>query len=337
MLNPASKLLLAMATAGTAVGFGYHVAVDERTGMVLLLALGLAGLVLAIAVSGAAVPDEASVVPPDAPAPERRATTTGSPARGSIWPALAAVAVAGLGATAAAGGPVVIAGVLAVVAATAGWFAKAWSEDAAWSPKVRERVSLRLLVPVGLPVAAFLLAASIAVSMSRILLAVSKNGAVAIALVAALAILSACAWVAARPRINSSALLTLVALAVVSMAGAGITGVAAGEREFHHAAGEEHGEAVHVVAKEVAFDTDEIVVPADEHVRIDFSNEDLDVYHNIAVYESEAPDAAPLFNGEGFAGLDERTYELESPEPGTYFFVCDFHPNMKGSFVSEAK
>ena len=335
MLNPASKLLLTMAVAGAATGFLYHAAVDERAGMVLLLALGVAGLVLAIVASGAAVPDEAPMVPAGAPAPERRATTTGSPARASGWPAFSALCLAGLATTAAVGGPVVIVGVLAVLVAAAGWFAKAWSEDPAWSPRASERLSLRLVVPVVLPAAAFLLAATIAISRSRILLAVSKNGAVAIAFVAAVAILGACAWVAARPRIDSSAILTLVALAVLSTAGAGITGVAAGEREFHHA-GEEHAEPVHVVAREVKFDKDEIVVPAEEHVRIEFVNEDVDVFHNVAVYESESPDAAPIFNGEGFAGEDERVYELETPEPGTYFFVCDFHPNMKGAFITEA-
>ena len=336
MLNPASKLLLTLAAAGTVMGFLYHVAVDERSGMVLLLALGVAGLILAVVASGAAVPDQAPMIPAGAPAPERRATTTGSPARGSGWPAFAALALAALATTTAVGGPVVIVGVLAVLVAAAGWFAKAWTEDPAWSPRVSERLRLRLVVPVMLPAAAFLLAATIAISMSRILLAVSKNGAVAIAFVAAVAIFGACAWVAARPRINSSAILTLVALAALSTAGAGITGVAAGEREFHHA-GEEHGEALHVVAEEVKFDTDEIVVPAEEHVRIEFVNHDVDVFHNVAVYESESPDAAPIFNGEGIAGEDERLYEFETPEPGTYFFVCDFHPNMKGSFVTEAK
>jgi plastocyanin len=336
MLNPASKLLVALGVVGLVLGTAYQASVDERAGTVLLLALGLAGLVLGIVASGAAVPDEAPVVPADAPAPERRATTTGSPARGSGWPALAAVAIAGLGATAAVGGPVVIAGVLAVLVATGGWFATAWSEDPTWSPRVRERVTMRLLVPVALPVATFLLAATIAVSLSRILLAVSKNGAVLIALVAALAILGACAWVAARPRVTSSAILALVALAVVSTAGAGITGVAAGEREFHHAGGE-HGEPVHVVAKEVKFDTDEIKVHAGEEVTVEFENADVDVYHNIAVYASDAPDAEPLFNGEGFAGHDERTYVFEAPEPGSYVFICDFHPNMKGAFVAEAK
>lgn len=335
MLSPASKLLLSVFGASLTFGIAYWAVVDERSGTVLFLVLAVAALMTAVATAGAAVPDEAPVVPPDAPAPERRATTTGGAPRGSAWPAGAALAVGVLAATAAAGGPVVLVGVLAVVMAAAGWFAKVWGEDPAWTPRLRERVSMRLLVPVGLPVAMFLLAATIAVSLSRILLAVSKNGAVLIALVVALAILGACAWVATRPRVGSSAILALVGLAVLSMAGAGITGVAAGEREFEvHA---EHGEVVHIVAEEVKFDKDRITLPAGEEVEIEFVNEDEDVYHNVAIYEGEGPEAAPVFNGEGFPGHDERTYKLKTPPPGAYVFICDFHPNMKGAFVTEAK
>lgn len=333
MLSLVSKLLLAVSGVGLVLALAYAVAVDERSGTMLFVFLAAAALVAAVATAGSAVPDHAPPVPADAPPPQRRATTTGSPARGSGWPAGAALATALLAGSAAVGGPVVLTGVIAVVVATAGWFAKVWSEDPTWTPRVRERVSMRLLVPVGLPVAMFLLTATIAISVSRILLAVSKNAAVLIALVVAIAILGACAWVATRPRVGSSAVLALVALATVSVAGAGITGVAAGEREFH--VHEEHGEVVHIRAEEVKFDKSTITVPAAEKVEIEFVNEDEGVYHNVAVYEGDAPDAAPVFNGEGFAGHDERTYVLETPPPGAYVFVCDFHPNMKGAFVVE--
>lgn len=334
MLSPVSKLLLAVAGVGLVFGLAYAAVVDERSGTMLLLFLGGAGLVAAVATAGTAVPDDAPVVPADAPPPERRFATTGGPARGSAWPSGAALAVAVLFASAAAGGPVVIVGVLAVAVATGGWFAKSWNEDPSWNPALRERVSMRLLVPVGLPVAMFLLAATIAVSVSRILLAISKNAAVGVALVVALAILGACAWVASRPRVAPSAILALSALAVISMAGAGITGVAAGEREFH--AHEEHGEVVHITAKETKFSKSKITVPADTEVEIEFVNEDEEVYHNVAIYEGDGPDAPPVFNGEGFPGHDERTYALDTPAAGAYVFVCDFHPNMKGAFVVEA-
>lgn len=333
MLTPVSRLLLAISLTAVGTGTLYQAVVDERAGTTLFLVLAVAALAACIATAGASVADEAPVVPADAPPPERRATTTGSPPRGSAWPAGAALAVAVLGATAAAGGSVVLVGVIAVVIATFGWFGKVWSEDPTWTPRLHERVTFRLLVPVGLPVAMFLLAAIIAISMSRILLAVSKNGSVLVAFVAAVAILGACSWVAVRPRVDSSTLLALVAIAVVTTAGAGITGVAAGEREFHPH--EEHGEVVHIHAEEVKFDTDKITVKAGEEVTMDFLNSDVDVYHNVAVYEGDGPDAAPVFNGEGFAGVDEREYHFTAPRPGAYVFVCDFHPNMKGTLVAE--
>ena len=334
MLSPVSKLLVAVFGMTLTTGFLYNAVVAERAGTMLFLFAAGAALLAAVATAGEAVPDDAPTVPADAPPPERRATTTGAPARGSIWPAIAAVAVATLGATAAAGGPVVLVGVIAVVLSGVGWFAKVWSEDPSWSPRIKERATFRLIVPSALPVAMFLLAATIAISLSRILLAISKNAAVAVALVVALAILSACAWLATRPRVSSSAILVLVVLAVVSMAGAGISGVAAGEREFHEH--EEHGQVVHLVAEETAFDKDKVTVHAEEEVEIEFENEDEGIYHNVAIYEGEGAEAEPVFNGEGFPGGDERTYHLEAPEPGTYVFVCDFHPNMKGSFIVEA-
>lgn len=335
MLSQSSKLLLGVAGAALAMALGYHVAVDERAGVTLLLAVATAALVGAVATAGGAVPDHAPTVPDDAPPPERRATTTGSPPRGSGWPAVAAVAVGLLAAGAATGAGLVVAGLLAVLVATAGWFGRVWSEDPSWTRPVRERVTMRLLVPVGLPLATFLLALTIAVSVSRILLAVSASGAVVVALVVSVVVLSACAWVAARPRLQPSAVLALAAAAAVSMAGAGVTGAMAGEREFHPHE-EEHG-VVEVVAKGVKFDRDEITVAAGEKVVLEFRNEDGEVYHNVAVYQGEGPEDPPVFNGEGFAGHDERTYSFEAPPPGTYVFVCDFHPNMKGAFISEAE
>ncbi|MGI8684537.1 MAG: cupredoxin domain-containing protein, partial [Acidimicrobiales bacterium] len=329
MLTPVSRVLLAITLVATATGALYWAVVDERAGTTLLLVLAVAALVATIATAGASVADQALFIPADAPPPERRATTTGSPPRGSAWPAGAAVAVAAAGVTAAVGGPVVLVGVIAIVIAAMGWFGKVWSEDPTWTPRLHERVSLRLLVPVGLPVLMFALAATIAISLSRILLAVDKNMSVLIAFVAAVAILGACSWVATRPRVTSSAVLALVGLAVVATAGAGITGVAAGEREFHPHEG--HGEVVHLHAEEVKFDTDKITVKAGEEVTVDFLNSDIDVYHNLAVYEGDGPDAPPIFNGEGFAGDDERVYTFKAPPPGAYVFVCDFHPNMKGT------
>jgi len=64
-------------------------------------------------------------------------------------------------------------------------------------------------------------------------------------------------------------------------------------------------------------------------------NKDAETFHNFAVYAGSGLDSKPIFNGEGFPGDGERRYEFHAPPPGTYNFVCDFHPSMKGTLVIE--
>lgn len=335
MLNLVSKLLFSISAFGVVSAIAYGLAVDERSGVAIFLSLALAAAVAGAASSGNAVPDIAPVIAADALPPQRRATTVGAAPRGSVWPALAAAAFTVLAVGAAIGPAMAVVGVVAVVMATGGWFAKVWSEDPTWIPRVRERVSSRLVVPVFLPIAAFLMAAFIAISVSRVLLAVSKNAAALFGIVVGVAILGACAWVAARPRLRPSAIASLAAVAAMSAVGAGIAGAVSGERSFEAEGGEQEEGVLKISAKEVAFDTKKITAKAGEKLVIEFENYD-DVYHNVAIYTGEDATSKPVFNGEGFVGEDSRTYEFTAPAPGTYVFVCDFHANMKGEFVSIA-
>ena len=331
MLNMASKLFIAVTVAAVAFAVGYGFDVDERAGVALFVFVAASAAVAAMAVAGAAVDDLAPDVPADAPPPRRDATVLAPTPPGTGWALPAAAAVALLAAGAAVATPMVVGGVVLLAIATGGWLASVWRLHPNWSPAVRSRVSARLLLPSGLPVAAVAMALLIAISVSRVLLAVSKNGAVVAALLVAVAVFGGCAWVAARPRLAPSGVIALGAVAAVSMIGAGIAGAVAGERDI-----EEHGERepIEVQAFEVAFDTQQITVAAGEEVVMEFENRD-EVFHNVAVYRGEGPQAEPVFNGVGFAGEASRTYRFEAPAPGSYVFVCDFHPNMKGTFLVE--
>jgi plastocyanin len=130
-------------------------------------------------------------------------------------------------------------------------------------------------------------------------------------------------------------IVALSVLAAASLLGAGIAGAVAGERHFEHHHSEE--KPLRVAARQLQFDKDTLTAPAGQEVAVEFVNRDEGVYHNVAVYAGEGPDARPIFNGEGFPGEGERMYRVDTPPPGTYTFVCDFHPNMKGKFVSEAR
>jgi plastocyanin len=327
----ATKVLMAL-TGAAMVGAGVYYAVEGgRAGAVLMLMLSLAAFFGLLVVIGAKVLDIAPDVPADAGPPEANAHTPGPAATGSLWPLLAAAALGLLAVGAATNAVVVYAGVIAVVLASIGWFSKAWADHPTWTPRVSGRVTERFVSPLTLPVGGTVLAALIAISISRILLATDVEIAPWISLVVAIAILGACAWVASKPRMASTILTAMAVVAGVAMVGAGAVGAAQGEREFHK---EHEEEAVEIHAKDNNFAEKRVTakITHDHEILIDFENDDEDVFHNVALYETEAPNAAPIWNGEGFPGPNTKHYAFEAPTPGSYAFRCDFHSNMVGTF-----
>jgi plastocyanin len=82
------------------------------------------------------------------------------------------------------------------------------------------------------------------------------------------------------------------------------------------------------------FDKDLLVAPPNQQVSIVYHNEDTGVLHNVSLYTNHNA-KQPLHVGELFVGDETRTYRFQSPEPGSYFFRCDVHPDtMSGSFVT---
>ncbi|MFB3764732.1 MAG: PQQ-binding-like beta-propeller repeat protein [Methanotrichaceae archaeon] len=89
-----------------------------------------------------------------------------------------------------------------------------------------------------------------------------------------------------------------------------------------------------LIAKNMAFNTSTITVPAGARVTVHFSNQDQGVSHNFAVYNNPSA-TARIFSGEVIIGVSSTTYTFTAPsKPGTYFFRCDVHPNtMTGQFI----
>lgn len=131
------------------------------------------------------------------------------------------------------------------------------------------------------------------------------------------------------------------------------TGATAEGEEMHGEAapgGEGEGEAesgggdadASVSAANIAFDTDEITVPAATEVSIFFDNADT-AEHNISVFQDQeaalafidGDDAGLIFEGEIIQPGQQTTYSFESPEAGEYYFHCDVHPNMNGTFTTQ--
>ncbi len=89
-----------------------------------------------------------------------------------------------------------------------------------------------------------------------------------------------------------------------------------------------------LIAKNIAFNTSKITVPAGAQVTINFDNQDSGVPHNFAAYESSAA-SAPIFKGQIINGPGKIAYIFTAPsKPGTYYFQCDVHPTqMNGQFI----
>lgn len=87
-----------------------------------------------------------------------------------------------------------------------------------------------------------------------------------------------------------------------------------------------------LVARAVKFDAAEIRVPAGQPARLRLDNEDAGIFHNIAVYRTAA--ATDLIaRGELFNGPRTRDYVFAPIAAGSYYFQCDLHPAMNGTFL----
>ena len=90
---------------------------------------------------------------------------------------------------------------------------------------------------------------------------------------------------------------------------------------------------VDLIAKNIAFNTSTITVPACSAVTVIFDNQDSGIPHNFAVYtNSEA--TTPIYQGAIITGPKTTTYTFTAPcTPGDYWFRCDVHPSiMYGTF-----
>jgi plastocyanin len=331
VINTAAKFQFGVAVVALVLAVGYGFAESgDPSGFVLLMgvfvAAGLAGLALTL--SG--VKDWAAVYGADAPPLETVAAGHSQPAAPSLHPFYGALA-AGLFAVGLATGHVLVyLGVIAAMLAAAVWLALDWREDPSWTRRLEERVVDRLVTPFALPALAVALVGIIVISISRVLLAVSKHASVVVAFVLALGLLVAFFVIASRPRMGRAVIAGLSAVALIAVLSAGGVGAAQGERRF-----EQHvppPPTLVVVAQNIRFSTSQLTVPAGQAVVVHFSNRDpKTVYHDIAVYTDTK---GPVVAGEPIHGGQKITYNFQFG-PGTYIFKCDFHPTMTGSLTAQ--
>jgi plastocyanin len=101
-------------------------------------------------------------------------------------------------------------------------------------------------------------------------------------------------------------------------------------------ASQQPGESVtlRITASGIAFDTDTLEVPAGVPFKIEFTNNDAGIPHNVAIHEG-SPTGPAVWTGEIFNGVETRTYDVPALPAGTYGFVCTVHPNMTGTLTAK--
>jgi plastocyanin len=91
-----------------------------------------------------------------------------------------------------------------------------------------------------------------------------------------------------------------------------------------------------IVAKNLAFDKRSLTAPAGGQITVTLDNQDAGVQHNISFYKSKSQTSAPLTQGARgnlITGPAKEDIKFAAPPPGNYYFQCDVHPDMNGSFV----
>lgn len=134
-----------------------------------------------------------------------------------------------------------------------------------------------------------------------------------------------------HPNLTTSAIRGVIGVAVLLAA----LSAACGDDDDEAGPQATPSSSVVLVAEDIQFDTDTLDVSAGQEVTVTFDNRDAGVMHNFSVYEDSSA-ATALFQGDLITGADTTTYTFEAPQPGTYFFRCDVHPDqMTGTLIVE--
>ena len=95
-------------------------------------------------------------------------------------------------------------------------------------------------------------------------------------------------------------------------------------------AGSPSGDAVTIVAKDIKFVPTAVTVKADTAFDINFDNRD-GAPHNIAIANASR---ASVFKGE-IVTSTKATYTVPALPAGLYGFICEVHPEMKGTITAQ--
>lgn len=100
------------------------------------------------------------------------------------------------------------------------------------------------------------------------------------------------------------------------------------------AEGNASGDQLEITAASLAFDKDQLTVPADQPFTVHLQNDDTAV-HNFSIYEGDSAEGKDILIGSDAAPSGAADDSVEGLPKGDYYFQCDYHPSMNGTVTAE--
>jgi len=323
VLSQSSRVFLRLAGLSFVMALAYGIVTGNRDGVLLYMGLMIvatfAGVTVTVARENEFAPSAAAGAAP----PELHPVTWARPVAGGLWPAMGAAAVALVLCGFIVGPVAAVAGLVLGAGAVVGWMTGVSADHTG-----RELD----LTAIGLPVVGLFFIFGLMFFLSRVLLAVPEQAATLTALAIPVVIMGVATLLVVRPSLEKRSIITILAVAGLLMAAAGIGAAAIGTREIHKPEGVA-GEPVAISAEGVQFVEKELTVKADVPAEIVFDNRDgASVPHNVAVY-ADPGFTQGIFIGDVIPGMSKTEYHFEAPAAGEYPFRCDIHPSMVGKLL----
>lgn len=224
-----------------ALSLGWKGGVGDHVGYVVLVLFSLSAMFLGSLLVAFRDADPESVAelhggelpPSDRPTPP------------NYWPVVGAfgvgVTIIGLVVHAA----IFVAGLLILVAVAFEWMMSAWADRATGDPQVNAELRHRIMGPIEIPVIGTLGLAAIALAVSRVFLAVSKEAAVWVGVAVTAIVFVVAVAFAMVDKVNKNLVAAVLTVGAIGCLTAGVIAAAAGEREFeHHGEHHDEGESV---------------------------------------------------------------------------------------------
>lgn len=221
-----------------AVSFGWKGGIGDQLGYVVLMLFGGVSAFIAIMLVAYRDADPESVAElAGGELPPAQAQTVGN-----YWPIVGAfgagVVVIGLVTTAA----VFVIGLIILIMAAFEWMMSAWADRATGDPVANQELRNRIMGPIEVPLLGTIGAAALVLAVSRVFLAVSKEWAVWIAVMASAVVFLVAIGFALMEKPNRNAVAVVLSLGAIGVLAGGIVSASIGERDFHEHEEEEHSE-----------------------------------------------------------------------------------------------